>query len=62
MQVELEASIKERIIKTLDWMVTDMCWRHDEVRGNLEQGSQGGYSPELSEAIELLDELKNGSK
>ena len=47
-----------RVIETLSWMVSDMRWRFDESKNNLEPGSRGGYSPELTEAIELLEELK----
>jgi hypothetical protein len=43
----------ERIIKTLDWMVTDCKHKFDE------QGNPGNYSPELTEAINLLEELKS---
>ncbi len=50
--------LKRRIIETLEWMVKDMKWRADDLRNNTEKGSQGGYSPELTEAIELLEELK----
>ena len=54
----MSKELRQRIIKTLDWMVKDMKWRADEVCGNLELTSQGGYSPELQEAINLLEELK----
>ncbi|KKL81529.1 hypothetical protein LCGC14_1993840 [marine sediment metagenome] len=52
---------KKRIIETLEWLVTDATWRADETKLNFEEGSQGGYSPELTEAINLLEELKNTS-
>ena len=47
-----------RVIETLDWMVKDLRWRFDDSKSNLEPGSRGGYSPELTEAIKLLEELK----
>ena len=50
--------VRQRIIETLDWLVKDATWRADETKLNFEEGSQGGYSPELQEAIDLLDELK----
>lgn len=43
---------------TLGWMVKDMVYRHNQTHDNLEAGSQGGYSEELTEAIKLLTELK----
>jgi len=49
---------KQRIIKSMEWMIADMKWRHDENRGNLEEGSQGGYSPDLQEAVSVLAELE----
>jgi hypothetical protein len=48
-----------RIHKTLSWLVPDCKGRYDECRGNLEPGSQGGYSVELTEAIELLKEIED---
>ena len=53
---ELE-QLRERIIVTLDWMITDMKWRHNETKLNAE-GFEGDYSPELKEAVSLLEELK----
>lgn len=52
--------LKNRIIESMDWMVTDMTYRADDLRNNTEEGSQGGYSPELQKSIDLLEELKNG--
>lgn len=52
-------SIKRRTIKSLEWMTTQFKWQHDnEVAAMSDEGSQGGYSPELQEAIDLLEELK----
>ena len=50
--------LKSRVITTLEWMITHMKYRADDLRQNVEEGSQGGYSPELTEAINLLAELK----
>jgi len=55
----MHESMKKRIIDTLEWMITDMRWRADETMRNFEEGSRGSYSPELQEAINLLEELKN---
>ena len=56
----MDPKLKQRIIDTLEWMTADMKWRADDTNRNIEDGSQGGYSPLLTEAIELLEELKNG--
>jgi len=52
---------KVRLTTTLGWMVADMTWKADQTKGNLEEGSQSGYSKELTEAITLLTELKGGT-
>ena len=57
----LAAGTMRRVIRTLSWMIEDMKHRFDDCRGNLDNGSEGGYSPELTEAIELLDELEKGT-
>ena len=53
--------VKEKLIRraarSLDWLVTDCRLRFDDCRGNLEEGSKGGYSPELTEAINVLAKL-----
>jgi hypothetical protein len=46
---------KESLVKTLSWMIADMRHNYNEVKGNLEEGSQGGYNKKLTEAIQLLD-------
>ena len=53
----MNEDLRKRIIKNLEWMTTDMKWRADQTRLNFEEGSQGGYSPELEDAINLLAEL-----
>lgn len=57
---EMSDRTRQRVITTLSWMVADTKHRFDDCRNNLENGSEGGYSPELTEAIELLEDLKNG--
>lgn len=46
---------KQRIVESLSWMITDMKYKSDESRGNLFAGSEGGYSPELTKAIEMFE-------
>lgn len=43
---------KDRIINTLSWMVEHFKWAHGQT------GIGGDFSPELREAMNLLDELK----
>ena len=49
---------KQRIIDTLEWLVKDARWRFDQCKDAMDDGSTGGYSDELTEAINLLKELK----
>jgi hypothetical protein len=44
--------ILDSMIETLDWLVKDAVWRFEQ------EGIEGNYSPELTKAISLLDELK----
>lgn len=55
----MTSELRQRIIDTLSWMVTDMKHRFDEQKSIFGQRSEGGYSAELTEAIDLLKELKN---
>lgn len=54
--------LRQRIIKSMNWMIKDIKYRADETKQNFEEGSQGGYSPELIEAMNVLDELKSGEE
>ena len=50
--------LHQRAINSLTWLITDAKVRFDDCRDNLEPGSQGGYSPELTEADAVLTALK----
>ena len=50
--------LKQQTIETFERMITDMKWRADETKLNFEPGSQGGYSPELTKAMKLLEKWK----
>jgi hypothetical protein len=52
------ANFETKALKHFGWMTTHMKWREDQINQNIEEGSQGGYSEELSGAIEFLEELK----
>ncbi len=54
----IDPELRQRVIKSLSSMVKDMCHRADECRLNFEPESKGGYSEELTEAIDLLNDLK----
>jgi len=51
---------KKRIIKTLEWMVTTLQHQYDQETGHTANMGPNQYSPEMTEAIALLDELKRG--
>jgi hypothetical protein len=55
---QIDASLLDDTIESLEWMTTDAQLRFNEIRGNLEDGSQGGYSPELTKALKTLEQLK----
>jgi len=54
----MNTKLKQRIIEVMTWIVEDMKHRFDSENGNFDVYSQGNYSPELTEAIEALEELK----
>lgn len=47
-----------RCLDSQKWMIDDLKWRFDECKDNLDNGSEGGYSPELMRAIELQEDLE----
>ena len=49
---------KERLVKTLTWMITDMQYKSNASKLNTEEGSEGGYSPDLKEAMSLLEDIQ----
>ncbi len=48
----------QKILTILEPMIEAAKHRSDDLRQNLEEGSQGGYSEELNEAIQLVEELQ----
>lgn len=55
----IDPQLRTRILIILRWLVADTKNRFDDCRGNLENGSEGGYSDKLAEAIKLLAFLEN---
>ena len=57
---------RERIIASLEWMITDLKWHTDQTRLACSEadvfGMPNEYSPELTEAINLLSDLKAGKE
>ncbi len=54
----LPDGIIQLTINTLTWMTTAMKLKEDDLRGNLDDGTTGGYSEELTKALELLEKWK----
>lgn len=57
---ELAAGTRVVVIRSLGRFVTEAKHREDDCRGNLDNGSKGGYSEKLTEDIKLLEMLKKG--
>ena len=51
-------TLLQRAADSLEWLVADCKWRADDCKQNIEEGSHGGYSDELTEAIAVLAEMK----
>ena len=54
----LNSKEKKCLVDNLTWMITDMKYKSDETKRNFEEGSEGGYSPELQAAIKLLEDIQ----
>jgi hypothetical protein len=57
----IDSQLRQRILRSLRWLVRDAQYRFDDCKLNNEPGSQGGYSAEMTEAIRLLDDLEQGT-
>jgi len=49
---------KKCLVDNLTWMITDMKHKSNETKRNFEEGSAGGYSPQLQAAIQLLEDIE----
>ena len=49
---------RERIIRTLEWMVNTLKHQYDQETAHESGMGANQYSPEMTEAIALLNELK----
>ncbi len=59
---ELPEGTRQRVVQSLGRLVAEAKHREDDCRGNLDNGSKGGYSDYLNEAIKLLDALRKGTQ
>lgn len=57
----IDPKLRQRILVSLRQLVREAQWRHSQFKGDLENGSQGGYSDELREATQLLQDLEQGT-
>lgn len=57
-QMILNDKEKKRLVDNLTWMIADMQYKSNETKLNTEEGSEGGYSPELKEAMSLLEDIQ----
>jgi hypothetical protein len=55
----LDPQLLQRILRSLRWLVADAEHRFNDCKGNA-NGFEGGYSPELKEAIRLKNDLEQG--
>ena len=51
---------KKRIVETLEWMVKTLRHQFDQETGHTPSMGSNQYSPEMTEAIALLADLKRG--
>ena len=56
----IDPELKERILRSLRWVVPELERRFNDCKDQLQDGSQGGYSPELKELVALKQDLEQG--
>ncbi len=47
-------TLKSLSVIHFEWMTIHMKWKEDQINENIEEGSQGGYSKQLTAAIEFI--------
>ena len=58
----MKDELKQRIIESMAWMITYLKWQIDIEREHAGwQDMEGGYSEELTEAMDILKELEDDS-
>jgi hypothetical protein len=60
MVVSKEIPLSVRTIKSMEWMVAALKWQYRETKLEMEgsDDTEVSYSPELKEAMDVLDLLK----
>ena len=61
MTMLIDPQLRQRILRSLRWLVADAQYRFNDCKEQLSPEEQGGYNPELKEAITLLQDLEQGS-
>lgn len=56
----IDKELRERMLRSLRWVVPEMEHRFNDCKQNLRPGSQGGYSEDLKELIALKQDLEQG--
>lgn len=56
----IDPQLRQRILRSLRWLVRDAQYRFDDCKSQEAEEERGGYSPELKEAIALLQDLEQG--
>ena len=57
----IDPELKERILRSLRWVVPELEHRFNDCKDQLQDGSQGDYSSELKELVALKQDLEQGS-
>ena len=58
--MQIDPQLRERILRSLRWVVPELVHRFNDCKDQLQPGSQGGYSEELKELISLKQDLEQG--
>ena len=61
MTILIDPQLRQRILRSLRWLVRDCQYRFDDCKEQLQDEERGGYSDELKEAIALLQDLEQGT-
>ena len=56
----MDQKLRERILRSLRWLVTDAQWKANQSKDGDSEGYSREYSPELKEAMYLLTDLEQG--
>ena len=54
----MDSDLRTRTIIALAWLTEDAKHRFDEAKDPMHTGASGGYSPELTDAMKVLEELR----